>query len=54
MASKKKIPEKAQTMNVETDTVKGLNIVLDSLKKSGYAADSKEIKAIQELIDKQK
>lgn len=38
----------------ESAEVKGLKITLDSLVKSGFKKDSKEVKAIEKLIEQHK
>jgi hypothetical protein len=38
---------------VNAESIKGLKIILESLKKQGFKDDSKEIKNIQELLKKQ-
>lgn len=52
MAKKTDKPEKPKTEAL-AESKRGLNIILAALKKSGYGSDSKEVKEIQALIDRQ-
>jgi hypothetical protein len=52
MAQKKPVHKKAAAE--ESAEVKGLRITLDSLIKSGFKKDSKEVKAIEKLIEQHK
>lgn len=45
--------KKEKQVQEKPDTVKGLENIIESLKKSGHKADSPEVKAIQDLIKKQ-
>lgn len=55
-AKKEQVPDKPDKPDKpkQSESVKGLTITLASLKKSGFTDDSKEVKAILNLIDKEK